>query len=155
MSSTSVMIGPIYALRARRRSIHLNLSVLFPIDHFRTSDGVQFRTSTAGDGVLTMARLRYRQTPGSQTFHRFDRAGDLAVELVIENSSPRIPCGGYSHAGPDGPGHITRAAHPARAVLCGPRPKAPEPASRAAAGELVQWREFFRGPVSHQRGDRL
>src|SRR5260370_6530245 len=121
MSSASVMIGPIYAQWATRRSIHLNLSVLFPIDLFRTSDGVQSRTSTAGDGVLTMARPRYRQTPGSQTFHRFDRAGDLAVELAIENSSPRIPCGGYSHAGPDGPGHITRAAHPARAVLWGPR----------------------------------
>src|SRR5258708_5718663 len=88
MSSISAMIGRIYAQRARRRSTHLNLSVLFPIDLFRTLDGVQSRTSTAGDGVLPMARLRHRQTPGSQTFHRFDRAGDLAVELAIENSSP-------------------------------------------------------------------
>src|SRR5260370_3118428 len=99
MSSTSVMIGPIYAQWATRRSIHLNLSVLFPIDLFRTSDGVQSRTSTAGDGVLTMARPRYRQTPGSQTFHRFDPARYLAVSFAIEHSSAPIPCRGYSQSG--------------------------------------------------------
>lgn len=90
MSSTSVMIGPIYAQRASRRSIHLNLSVLFPIDLSHTSVGVQSRTSTAGNGVLTMARLRHRQTLGLQTFHRFERAGDLAVEKAVENSSPAV-----------------------------------------------------------------
>ena len=92
MSSTSVMIGPIYAQRASRRSIQLNLSVLFLIDLSRTSDGVQSRTSTAGIGVVTMATLRHRQTSDSQTFHRFGRAGDLAVEIAIENSRPAGFC---------------------------------------------------------------
>src|SRR6266851_1106666 len=85
MNSSSVTIGPIYARRAKRRLIRLNLSALFQIDPFRTSVGVRSLTSTAGFGVLTMVRLSYPQTPSSQTSHRFDQAGGLAVETRIEN----------------------------------------------------------------------
>src|SRR5712692_6191193 len=72
------------------------------------------------------------------------------------HSSPggRIPCEAYSHAGPDGQGHITRLPT-RRAVLWVPAPKAREAASRAAAGELVQWWEFFRVAVAHQCVDGL
>ena len=85
MSSTSVTIGPIYALRAKRRSIRLSLSALFPIGRSHTSAGAEFLTSTVGDGVRTMARLSYLQTPSSQTSQRFDQAGGLAYETWIEN----------------------------------------------------------------------
>jgi hypothetical protein len=85
MSSTWVMIGPICARRANRRSIHLNLSALFPIDHSHTSVGVQSLTSTAEPGLLTTVSLSHLQTPSSQTSQRFDQAGGLAYETRIEN----------------------------------------------------------------------
>ena len=77
MSSTSVTIGSICARQAHYPSTHLNLSELFRIDRSHTSVGVQSLTSTAEHGAATTARLSHRETPSSQTSHRFDPAGGL------------------------------------------------------------------------------
>lgn len=59
-SSTSVTIGPIYALSALRQWIPSRPLARFPMGRSPISVGVRYRISTVGPGAQTMERLRFR-----------------------------------------------------------------------------------------------